>query len=86
VNGRFSTTRRIASSIEPLPDGWFKVWLRASLPASSTTAMLVMEVADAEGNVVFAPRHQSILLRNVQLTRGRDVMPYEPTYGVQNSK
>jgi hypothetical protein len=86
VNGRFSTTRRIASSIEPLPDGWFKIWLRASLPASSTTATLVMEVADAEGNVVFAPRHQSILLRNVQLARGRDVVPYEPTYGAQNSK
>jgi hypothetical protein len=86
VNGRFLSTRRIGSSIEPMPDGWFKVWVHASLPASSVSASLIMQLADPEGNVGFAPRRQSILLRNLQLTRGAEIAPYEPTYGVQNSK
>jgi hypothetical protein len=84
LNGRFASTRRISSSIESTRDGWFKIWIRASLPASSTSATLMMQLADAEGSVSFAPRHQSILLRNVQFTR--EVVPYEPTYGAQNSK
>ena len=86
ANGRLSTTRRIDSSIEPMGDGWIKIWIRACLPASSASASLIMQLADAEGHLSFAPRNQSIQLRNVQFTRGPKVVPYEPTYGAQNSK
>jgi hypothetical protein len=86
VSGRLSTTRRVSSSIEPMQDGWFRVWVQANLPPSSTSASLVMELADTEGNVSFIPRHQSIMVRKVQLTRGRDIVTYQPTYSAQNSK
>jgi hypothetical protein len=86
IRGRFSDTRNAASGIERASDGWYRVWVRATFPPGSGPATLIIQLADAAERYGFVPNGESILVRRIQVVRGRELAAYQPTSSAQKSK
>jgi hypothetical protein len=82
VMTRFGETRGVGAGIEPLMFGWYRVWLRAVLPPGEEQGTFYVQLADDGGQSAFEPKKESVLIRKIQLVRGRDLTPYQqPSIG-----
>jgi hypothetical protein len=77
VMTRFGETRGVGAGIEPLAFGWYRIWLRAFLPPAEERAAIFIQLADSESSYRFDPKKESVLVRRIQLVRGRDLTPYQ---------
>jgi hypothetical protein len=76
---RLGGARRIASGIEPLGGGWFRVWVTTDMPRSdATSGFVIVQLLDDVSRTDFAVNGETFLLRALQVTKGRAVIPYTP--------
>jgi hypothetical protein len=76
---RLGGARRMASGIEPLGGGWFRVWVTTDMPPSdATSGFVIVQLLDELSRTDFVVNGETFLLRALQVTKGRAVIPYTP--------
>jgi hypothetical protein len=79
VCSRLGPTPKLNGGIEPVRDGWYRVWLGGAL--SANTLRIQLQITDAKGEWSFLPDGEALSLRGVQVERGHTPTAYKPTFG-----
>ena len=72
---RLGMGRQISGKLEPLPDGWSRIWVTVNLPPAASPGSIIVQLLDQGGNSLFAPEGEAIAIRAVSLTAGRNTPP-----------
>jgi hypothetical protein len=76
---QIGSSRSIRAGIQPLNDGWYRVWIGCATPGRQLRVFL--HVADRDGNADFTPDREALTIRAVQIERGQSASPYQLTSG-----
>jgi hypothetical protein len=74
---RAGTAHALRAGMKEIADGWYRLWLGATLPAGNTNILLVL--SDANGRLNFTPQGEGYQVRAMQLERGQSPSSYRPT-------
>jgi hypothetical protein len=81
VTTRFAETRGVGAGMESLMFGWYRVWLKAFLPPGEGKATVFLQLVDEGDQTRFEPKKESVLVRRIQLVRGREPTRYQSPSG-----
>ncbi len=59
----------IDAGIEPIDDGWSRLWVAVSLPPGTGTGAILVHLADSKGDYNFSPHDEAIGVRRVVIDR-----------------
>jgi hypothetical protein len=74
---RASTAHTLRAGVKEIANGWYHLWLGATLPGGTTNILL--GINDTNGNPNFAPQGESYQVRAIQLERGQSPSSYRAT-------
>lgn len=75
---RAGAAGNLRAGVKEAEDGWYRVWLGATLPVGGNTSIL-LGVNDSTGKTRFWPLGEAYRLRALQLERGQSPSPYRPS-------
>jgi hypothetical protein len=74
---RMGTAQTLRAGVKEIADGWYRLWLGATLPGGNTNILL--GINDPNGNPNFVPQGESYQVRAIQLERGQSPSSYRAT-------
>ena len=76
---RIGKTRQLSAGIQAVEDGWSRVWVGGTFPGGPTAVRF--QLLGPDGVSRFEPGGQAIVVRKLQLERGRTASAYQATSG-----
>jgi len=73
---RLGKVRSISSGVEAAGFGWYRAWLTFFSPVGGRGAFII-QLAEPSGRYDFAAARESVLIRKIQITKGRSVPAYQ---------
>jgi hypothetical protein len=74
---RAGTAHTLRAGVKEIANGWYRLWLGATLPGGNTNILL--GINDTNGNPNFVPQGESCQVRAIQLERGQSPSSYRAT-------
>jgi hypothetical protein len=74
---RAGTAQSLRAGVKEIANGWYRLWLGATLPGGKTNILLVL--SDANGKLDFTPQGEGYQIRAMQLEHGQSPSSYRPT-------
>jgi hypothetical protein len=55
----------IDAGIEPIDDGWSRLWVSVAVPPGAGTGAILVHLGDSKGSYNFSPHDEAIVVRRV---------------------